>query len=132
MAADHSSGDRATLLRNSRPGAAVDNCKLPNASSTIGGIGVYDAPGPCRDRYKVSGDPRIAAGAPITDDIIKCSLKPLDSRDYEVQLTNAQIDRLERIFPNGVCDYSQFGAGQVTPANPDRSYQDDTTPGQEA
>jgi hypothetical protein len=61
----------------------------------------------------VFGDPRTAAGAPVRNDILKCRRKPVRARDYAVDLTSQQLDRLRTIFPNGVCDWSRRGYGQV-------------------
>jgi len=54
----------------------------------------------------------MVAGAPLTNDIIKCQLKPINFGDYKVTFTDAQKARLKAIFPAGVCDYSKPGVGQ--------------------
>ena len=54
--------------------------------------------------------------APITDDVMKCQLKPIDPKDYAVTFTPAQMRELQGIFPNGVCDYTKPGVGQGPPA----------------
>ena len=53
------------------------------------------------------------AGAPLADDVLKCQLKPIDAKDYDVSLTAEEMTRLRAIFPVGVCDYSKPGLGQV-------------------
>jgi hypothetical protein len=57
-------------------------------------------------------DPRLAAGAPLTNDVLKCTLKPPNRSDYKLPLTNAQFARLQATFPDGVCDYDRPGIGQ--------------------
>ena len=52
------------------------------------------------------------AGVPLTDDIMKCALKPLDRREYKIEFTDAEMAQLREIFPSGVCDYSKPGIGQ--------------------
>ena len=54
------------------------------------------------------------AGAPLTNDVLKCQLKPPDRSDYDVELTDAQWARLAEIFRDGVCDWSKPGVGQTT------------------
>ena len=103
----------------------------PNSSEPEG-IGIYEEKGPCKDRYPIAGDPRIAAGGPRADDVIKCQLKPVDPADYEVPLTAAQYDELNETFPDGVCDWLSAGVGQTTPSMTDRSYEDVITPEQMA
>jgi hypothetical protein len=94
------------------PAAAQDNC--PGAGNTlITGADIYDKPGPCRDDYPLHGDPRTAAGAPLRNDIIKCQLKPITTSDYKVAFSAEQQARLQKIFPDGVCDWSKPSVGQV-------------------
>ena len=54
----------------------------------------------------------MAAGAPLTDDVLKCTLKQIDPKDYERPLTADQSARLKGIFTSGVCDYSRPGVEQ--------------------
>lgn len=70
----------------------------------------------CGQLYPVSADPRLAAGAPLTADVLKCALKPLSASDYKQAVTVAQLTELRSIFPAGVCDWSKAGQGQVAPA----------------
>ncbi len=57
----------------------------------------------------------MAAGAPRAGDILKCTLRPVDESSdlYEVELSDAQLDRLAEIFPTGVCDYGEPSQGFV-------------------
>jgi hypothetical protein len=52
------------------------------------------------------------AGGPLTSDVLKCALKPVDPTDYSRPLTARELERLEQIFPSGVCDFSRRGIGQ--------------------
>ncbi len=74
------------------------------------------------------GNPRIAAGAPLSDDILKCQLKPVDPEDYERSLTSTELTRLEQVFPEGVCDWAVGGVGQTSPSMTDRTYEDVESP----
>jgi hypothetical protein len=62
----------------------------------------------------VEGTPRTVAGDSITTDANKCQLKPLDrNADYgPLPFTGAQWNKLEAVFPHGVCDYSKPGVEQ--------------------
>lgn len=60
-------------------------------------------------------NPRLAAGAPLTHDRLKCELKPLDRGDYAVPLTDSQLTSLREIFSTGVCDYGRQGVGRRAP-----------------
>jgi hypothetical protein len=54
----------------------------------------------------------LVAGAPLTNDIAKCQLKPVNFAEYKVTFTDAQKARMKAVFPAGVCDFSKPGVGQ--------------------
>ena len=55
----------------------------------------------------------------MTENILKCQLKPLDSADYlPATLNTAQLARMDVAFPGGVCDWSRPGIGQQDPVSP--------------
>jgi hypothetical protein len=62
--------------------------------------------------YPVHGEPRLMAGAPLTNDVLKCRLKPIDYGDYKATFSDAQKARMSAIFPSGVCDFSKPGVEQ--------------------
>ncbi|WP_394845919.1 DUF6351 family protein [Pendulispora brunnea] len=69
--------------------------------------------GACSTLLPVTRTPRMVAGMPMTDDVIRCQLKPLDRADYKGFMTDAQFAELQSIFPDGVCDYAKPAAGAV-------------------
>jgi hypothetical protein len=96
-----------------KPAEAVDACwgvadaKQYKETATLAG------PGVCNGLYPRTLPPRVVAGSPITDDVVKCQLKPIDEADYlPVALTGAEKIRLANIFADGVCDYSKPGVAQ--------------------
>src|ERR1700731_3827783 len=56
--------------------------------------------------------PQLQAGQASTRDVLKCALKTVDPKDYNVGFTPTEQAQLSSIFPNGICDYSQPGIGQ--------------------
>jgi hypothetical protein len=60
----------------------------------------------------VGSDPRQQAGEPVTEDVLKCTLKPLNLAGYPVTFTPAEQAQLRKAFPAGVCDYAKPGVGQ--------------------
>jgi hypothetical protein len=56
---------------------------------------------------------RKEAGGPLAGNILKCQLKPVVASDYSVTFTPAELDRLNSIFPTGVCDWTKPGVGQT-------------------
>lgn len=69
----------------------------------------------------VFASPRQVAGGPQAEDILKCSLKPLNRGDYTVTFTDEQWAQMEQTFAAGVCDWSVPGVG-VQPALPWLNY----------
>lgn len=71
--------------------------------------------GECNKLFTTFPPPRMIAGGPITNNVLKCQLKPLDPADYATPFTEAERQRLRRIFPNGVCDWKKPGVEQQKP-----------------
>ena len=69
----------------------------------------------CNGTWRHYGSPRIAAGGPLSSDVVKCRLKPLARSDYAASFSDAQWATLQATFPTGVCDYSQPGVEQRPP-----------------
>ena len=64
------------------------------------------------DTYPGFPFPRMVAGGPLANDIIKCRLKDLDPSDYAVPFSSEQWNWLQSIFLDGVCDWSRPGIEQ--------------------
>lgn len=69
--------------------------------------------GVCGLALPVTSTPRMVAGMPMSDDIIRCQLRPIDPADYAGKLNDAQLAQLGEIFPDGVCDFSKPAAEDV-------------------
>ena len=105
IANDASESSTAAKVVRNKPQDAVDACY------TVTGQKITDTAS-CRQLYPPHSNPRLAAGQPLAQDILKCRLEAVDPADYTASLTAAQIARLKRIFPDGVCDYSRPGVEQ--------------------
>jgi hypothetical protein len=110
--ADTGSGSWSDKLARNRPGVAVDTCVLASGER-LTGDDVYTGSNACTDEYPVAADARRVAGAPLRDDILKCQKVALDASYFERQVTDEQLEPLRAIFPDGVCDWSRPGVGQV-------------------
>jgi hypothetical protein len=98
-----------------KPEGLTDGCWSQGSDAAFieepqefGGVGTS----PCNDLYPAFSSPRMVAGGPLANDIVKCQLKPIDLDDYTVSFANDEVDRLHRIFPDGVCDWDQSGVEQ--------------------
>ena len=109
-----------------KPAGLVDTC-WPTKESAImfQTEAITDWP-KCQQLFPFFGDARLAAGGPLTDDILKCQLKPVDPADYKTAPTADQLAALQKVFPTGVCDYGKRRAcsrpprsspGRTTPAS---------------
>jgi glycerophosphoryl diester phosphodiesterase len=87
------------------------------APTEVEGVPVGD----CAARFPLHSTSRIVAGGPVTGDVYKCHTMPVaeavaDGLYGSWAPTPDEQARLEAIFPNGVCDYSQPSVGD--PSSP--------------
>ena len=104
----------AKVLHN-KPATLSDGCwtkdDIPAFIPEVqffGGVGSSE----CNNIYPAFAFPRMVAGGPLANDIVKCQLKQIDYSDYEVEFTDTEKAQLEKIFPDGVCDWSLPGVEQ--------------------
>jgi len=101
-----------------KPAQAVDSCFDVNGQLMAAGTGVWDGildsrpAGACTQAFPLYGTARTVAGAPIEGSIYRCALKPvrraLRDGTYGSWVPTAdQVGQLERIFAEGVCDYTK-------------------------
>jgi hypothetical protein len=114
--ADHSGSSLPDKVRADRPADVVDTC-------VIDGDNVTD-PARCEKAFPHYSKPRIEAGGPLTEDVLKCQLRPLQRADYPVDMTTSQFARLLDIFPEGVCDWTQPGVDAGPPTGDWQTFTD--------
>ncbi|HTM50318.1 MAG TPA: DUF6351 family protein [Bryobacteraceae bacterium] len=107
---DQSSDPVLEKIERARPAELVDSCYRANGERIVEEQ-VFGA-GQCGAIYPDFPSPRMAAGGPASNDVLKCQLKPLDWADYPAGLTEEEKGRLAKIFPAGVCDWSRPGVEQ--------------------
>ncbi len=100
------------VIAKSKPAAAVDGC-WGKDGVRIDEPATFNGAGKCNDLFPNHRNPRLIAGAPITDDVAKCQLKPISAADYKVQFSGEEMQELRAIFTGGVCDYSKPGVMQL-------------------
>jgi hypothetical protein len=115
ITADHAFGSLPAKIARDKPVDLADGCWATDGEHIVEPA-TYDGASKCNQLYPAYGDPRIAAGGPLTDDVLKCALKPVSEADYSKPLTPEQMHRLDSVFPTGVCDYSRPGIGQEVTA----------------
>ena len=120
IALDTTTEDPSARVVRAKPETLVDSCwsedgiqmAEPQLFDTERLYDVSD--GRCNGLYPIHAGPRMIAGGPVTNDVLKCQLKPLDRADYDVEFSDAEWTRLSQIFPDGVCDWSSPGIGQAS------------------
>jgi len=66
----------------------------------------------CDQTVAAYGTPRQGADGPVSEDTMKCKLKPMNRDDYPVSFTDEQWMSLQGAFPGGVCDYTKPGVDE--------------------
>jgi hypothetical protein len=101
-----------------KPSEAFDLCYLTGDvtfSTEVTDMALCDAD----PRLMKHSSPRQVAGGPLTENILKCQLKPLNAADYlPATFSASQLTRLHAAFPDGVCDWSKPGVGQQPAVSP--------------
>lgn len=119
LALDASNDPIAEKVVRAKPADLVDACwdadgKRIAEPQVFDENALFDnTAGPCNQLYPIHASPRLVAGGPIENDILKCQLMPLDRAAYPVTFTDAEWARLQAVFPDGVCDWSKPGVGQI-------------------
>jgi hypothetical protein len=115
---------RERKVAEDRPGDIQDRC------SQIPGVEQVDLPGVgavCKQETVQTrfATPAMVAGEGVRTDTNKCRLKRLLRTDYyPTEFTDDQWERLKKVFPTGVCNWSRSGVDQRG-AIPWLTYQDD-------
>lgn len=118
LALDESDAPLAEKVVRAKPASLVESCwdaegrQIVEPQRYDTGRLYDNTEGQCNALYPPHTGPHMVAGGPLTNDVLKCQLKPLDPADYRVVFTEAEWARLQRIFPTGVCDWSKPGVGQ--------------------
>jgi hypothetical protein len=106
IAADTSDRSRSEKVVRARPADLVDACWTAEGKKIVEPA-VYGKDGQCNQLYPPHSAPRLEAGGPLADDIWKCQLKPIDFKDYRVTFSEPEKARLQKVFSDGVCDWSK-------------------------
>jgi hypothetical protein len=111
LAKEPTNGATLAAIAAAKPAELADACWTEDGEKIVEKR-TYDGNSRCNQLFPPHGDPRIAAGEPLTENILKCALHPVNPRDYSHPLTPDQLARLKAIFPQGVCDFTRPGIGQ--------------------
>lgn len=122
--ADASNAPQLVKVLRHKPAAAVDGCFTQSATPEFIAEPQTLSSEPdsqCNALWPSWSFPRLQAGGPLHANTLKCRLKALDPRDYQVSFSADEWARLEAAFPQGVCDWSRRGEGEV-PVMPGASF----------
>ncbi len=113
--ADGTSAPNRVKINRAKPSDLVDACFTNKGTVKVAELQVYQRDTTCNQLYPAFSTPRMVAGEPLANDVLKCELKPIDLSQYKVRFTAAEAAQLKAIFAHGVCDYSKPGVGQQPP-----------------
>lgn len=100
-------------IGQTKPTDLEDACYTDNSTVRIVEQQVYRGNTTCNRLYPAFSTPRMVAGEPLANNVLKCHLKSINAHDYKVNLTDGEMSQLRTIFPSGVCDFSVPGVSQV-------------------
>jgi hypothetical protein len=120
---DHSHRSMQQKVLADKPAGLTDGCFL-SATDLVHQTLTDPATGQCATQFPVASNPRLVAGQGLAMTQLKCSLRPLNFRNYPVTFTAAEQQELRQAFPSGVCAYSRPGVGQQRPIGSWLSYGD--------
>jgi hypothetical protein len=112
LKADTSGKPISQRIQAAKPADLVDACFTNHGTVKIAEEQVFTGNTACNQLYPAFSTPRMVAGEPLENDVLKCELKRVSISDYKVKFTPAQEAQLRSIFPQGVCDYSRPGVEQ--------------------
>ena len=112
VAADRRPGTLRDKVVRNKPNTLQEGCLTRDANPTKIVEKFERTSGKCAAIYPAPASPRFVAGGPITADVIKCRLMPVNQADYTKAFTPEQQARLATVFPQGVCDWSRPGVEQ--------------------
>jgi Tannase-like family of unknown function (DUF6351) len=112
---DTTSATLSVKINRSKPADLVDACFINKGTVKIAEQQVYQLDTTCNQLYPAFSTPRMVAGEPLANNVLKCQLIPIDFSLYNVRFTAAEAAQLKAIFQQGVCDYSRPGVGQQPP-----------------
>ena len=110
--ADHRPISRERKVAEDRPADIRDRCsQIPGVEQvSVPGVGKVCQNENVQTRYAT---PAMVAGEGVRTDTNKCRLKPLRREDYyPIEWTDSEWERLKKVFPTGVCDWSKPGVDQ--------------------
>ncbi len=111
IAKDTSSSPAIDKVVRAKPAAALDACWTADGEKIEEPLSLTGS-GRCATLYPPHATPRLVAGAPLADDVLKCQLKAIDAKDYTAPFAADELQQLRQVFPGGVCDYSKPGVNQ--------------------
>ncbi len=111
--ADTSSDPRIDQVVRAKPADLVDACWTRDERPSKIAETQERSTGRCAELYPSPPAPREVAGAGVATNVLKCQLKPIDTADYAVPLSGDARTRLDRVFPDGVCDWTRPGVEQA-------------------
>lgn len=121
IAQDQTQDSKVEKVRRHRPASLKDGCWIRDEAGQekfVEDSFQERTTSPCLKHYPLYSTPRMVAGAPLANDIVKCELRSPRREDYPKAMKASQWARLKKIFPRGVCDFDAPGKFSTPYAGP--------------
>jgi hypothetical protein len=115
---DDSPGPQIDKVLANRPQQAVDGCWIASGEETpahfVAEHQTFSSTpdSACNEQFPSYSFTRMAAGGGLDGNVLKCALTEPARGDYQVEFSDAEWERFEQVFPEGVCDWSVPGVEQ--------------------
>lgn len=98
-------------IQATRPADAADRCYV-ESRTWFQEDANYGESSRCNTLFAPHATPRMVAGGPVAEDILKCQVKPLDRGTHPGTFSDEQWARLLDVFADGACDWTVPGVEQ--------------------
>lgn len=112
IAKDKSSRSTAQKVIADKPASLIDGC-WDQSGKRIDEKESMSPDAACNKLFPIYSNVRVMAGGPLAGDVLKCHTTKPKASDYRVKFTEAEWQKLLKIFPEGVCDWSRPSIGRV-------------------
>jgi len=89
-------GTRPSLaaIAKAKPADLTDACFTDNGTIRIAETQIYQGDTKCNKLYPSYSSPRMVAGEPLANNVLKCQLRPIDATDYGGKLGKDDLKAL--------------------------------------
>ena len=114
--ADNSAVQQLEKVLRHKPNAAQDGCFTKSLTPEFIAekqTFSHEADSNCNILWPSWSFVRKEAGGPLHANTLKCQLKPPSKADYAIYFADKEWNKMAKVFPQGVCDWTQSGIAET-------------------